>query len=148
MTVASVLYFGLVLYAVVLLYIVGYFYKGQHRGEYVEKPEWKPSPWKQLDNGILIWNRPVTLKIGNAVPTGVATLSLTPDDGALTIPALIGPARVPGEEEIREYINHELCSTPIFTGLKYGRFGDSDFDMADSAPLCVTAKTWLPGDPE
>lgn len=122
----------------------GYFHKGQHRGEYVEKPEWRAPvetewaspPWTQLSNGTLLWDDNIT--ISNVVPRG-----------SLTIPALLGPPGppdVPGEEEIREYINHELCSTPIFTGLKYGGFGDSDFDRADSAPLCITAKTWFPGD--
>lgn len=90
MPVVSWLILAETLLGILLLAVdAGCFRKGRHRGEYVEKPWWRP-----------------TLYIDQVI-----AITFAEDYG------------------------------------RVGRFGDLDIDQADAAPLCIAAKTWLPGDP-
>lgn len=66
-----------------------WFYRGRHRGEYVEDPAWKHPrpPWRKgltTDGEWITWNGTITF--ASAPPeSGVATLVLTPP-GDLGIP--------------------------------------------------------------
>lgn len=118
---------------------------GFHRGEYVEKPEWKtPRPkltrtrwygnWGIVDDGSLRFMGTITLPSAAPIESGVAVV-VTPNDGAANLPALIEDPEA-REEEIRHVVQGELASTPIYSGLRFGRFGDSHFDIAEPAPVC------------
>lgn len=119
---------------------------GQHHGEYVEKPQWRKKKPDTLLGNSLIWQGTVA---SNIVPQlDVATIDsfwLTPPENAIaTLPILIGGPD--NESYIRDIVNDELNATPIYTGIKYGRFGDSDIDLADPEPLCITVSTRMPED--
>lgn len=103
-----------------------------HRGKYVEDPAWKPAPGMvYLGSETVEW-----------------TFTLTPDDGLLTIPALMRPE--PDETAIRDIVRDELASTPVYTALRYedygrtGQWGDVTIDLADEAPVCTTVEVECP----
>jgi hypothetical protein len=123
----------------------------RHRGKYVEKPEWKRPgpPWFITPQGNLIYTGKVTFR-PLAPQNGVATLTMTPSGGIASLPALIGgPVGEPPpvittdtcqriqahleaqrEQEIRDVVNDELNSTPIYTGLRYAGVGGNDTDIS------------------
>jgi hypothetical protein len=131
---------------------------GLHRGKYMEKPEWiTHKGGTTVPKGWMVWNGKVTLPMAT---THSAVLTLSPSEGLNTLPALIGPDPVVLEpamelvrarqedqrkQEIRDLIDNELAATPIYTGMRYGRFGDSDIDRADREPVCPPVADGGPG---
>ncbi|WP_133259188.1 hypothetical protein [Mycobacterium colombiense] len=92
---------------VLAAWVAGYFYKGRHRGEYVEKPEWRQR-WQFVNVDPEPWH--VTI-FGNVLIRECKPVEIKPDTTHLDITVLGGG------------------------GGSYGRFGDSDIDLADTAPL-------------
>jgi hypothetical protein len=142
---------------------------GFHRGRYVEDPSWRLGRVKlpakkgmtQLADGSIVFNGTVTL--GNKFDPDVGVVTLFPPAGMVTVPPLIVPGVVPGqppewsseniqklaefyqrescERAVREVVQDELASTPVWTGLRYGSWGDLAHDRADSLDLCVAVET-------
>jgi hypothetical protein len=114
-----------------------FFYRGRHRGEYVEEPGWQRQPagiTYDPETGGLIYNGIITLS-GPASPTESAVLTIAPSGGLCNIPALGEPPPVLTfedierlyteagdryEDGIRDIVRDELHATPIYTGVKYG----------------------------
>lgn len=91
---------------------VGYFYKGRHRGEYVEKPGWKRSGWAVGPDGHFTWMGKVTIT-GPPGPEPNIILMLAQPGGWAP------------------------CYTLPYPEENHGRWGDSDIDRVDSATLCT-----------
>lgn len=117
------LWSAVALFLVLAVVDAGYLYRGRHRGLYVEQREWRPQP-----DPYFMWEASITLP-GEFDPHQTAVLTLTPPGGLASFPLLIEPPPTPEEPNGRA-----------------GEWGDSAFDLADSAGLCVTASRWLPGD--
>lgn len=110
----------------------GYFYRGQHRGVYPYKLPWPRGLGKLHD-------KPCEDPSHDSV--GTAYITITPSTlggqwGAWSIPAL-QPGCILNKREVEAMGGHG----------RIGEWGDSIIDRADTEPLCVTAKTWLVGDP-
>ena len=107
----------------------GYFYRGRHRGEYVEKPEWRQQtkPW-------LIWEGHIRIPDAPDV-SPVAVFTPEPPEGLFPVPYPTGTI-----------LDGLISFEPREDNGRVGEWGDSAFDLADSAGLCITAKTWIPGD--
>lgn len=130
--------------------------EGVHRGEYVPKSEWfRPRPrlpWKrglQIEDGNLVWEGVTYIAPCTAENLGSAFITITPDAGVINIPAFTqGPDEDAAQEQrIRDIVNDELASTPVYSALRfedYGRFGDSSFDRADPAPVCTVVEVECP----
>jgi hypothetical protein len=73
-----------------------YFHRAKHRGEYRPKPGWKQPKKLTADPGnFLVWNGEV--RIANVISDSdsPAMASICPNEGVLTIPALMGPPSPP-----------------------------------------------------
>lgn len=122
----------------------GYFKKGRHRGKYQPKASWSPQPDEKTFGDYFIWNGSCTISnVFSDSDPPMMTATLEVPEGLCTIPALTGH---PDEQEVRDIVQDELAATPIYTGIRYGGFGDLDIDRADNSDLRLTVSTWLPGD--
>ena len=116
---------------------MGYFRRGRHRGEYVEKPEWLTprEPWYGRGftfrpDGSIVWRGRVTL----AEPaTGREVAVIVPRDSVSNLPALVEDGH---GQETRRIVREELAATPIWADLRCGGWGDLDFDRVDNGVLC------------
>jgi hypothetical protein len=120
------LWSAVALFLLLAIVDAGYLYRGRHRGLYVEQREWLPQPDPYF-------TREASITLPKGFDPQTAVITLTPPGGLESFP-LIG---LPTYTQISEDSNGRA-----------GEWGDSAFDIADSADLCVTASLWLPGDPE
>lgn len=101
-------------------------FPGFHRGVYEPKLEWE---WKVCP-GLLNTFSWTTASTPFWVQDPPGTFTLARDDGSALI--ISGPSI---EEEVRDVVRDELTSPPIFSGLRFGEFGDSAFDLVDHSVL-------------
>lgn len=106
-------------------------FPGFHRGVYEPKLEWLTPP---PGTAFFVWtDEPLSEWSAAEIRAGYEKLAAqqgtAEDDRAWRRSG-------PSMEEVRDVVRDELTSTPIFTGLKYGRFGDSEFDLATPPPVC------------